>query len=187
MKLKKGNSISPGPSFDAFYSVLRKLRKDKPRATMFGVFFDNDAIDEPLCTRDVYGAEIRGVLPFLKPESFLCPPQAINIYTKLLLKNIHRWFTLPDYPVDAKDLVCRAVDRYNDSINRNEPQESMDDVQQASASTMQREDSLANLELRIRSLRRTRNRMEGDPASGGSKASVLKELKECEDRLRDLL
>lgn len=80
--------------------------------------------------------------------------------------------------------VCRAVDRYNNGINRNEPQESMDDVQQASSPTMQREDSLADLELRIRSLRRTRNRMEGDPASGGSKASVLKE---CEDRLRDLL
>ena len=154
---------------------------------MFGVFFDNEAIDEPLCTRDVYGAEIRTVLPFLKPESFCSQPQAIKIYTKMLLKNIHRWFTVPDYQMDAKDLVCRAVARYADGIKNVQHQELIDDVKQAPSPTRQGEDSLADLELRIRSLCRTRNRVEGDPATVGSKASVFKELKECEDRLRDLL
>ena len=189
IKLKNGTSISPGPRFDVFYSVLRELRKKHPNATMFGVFFDNEAIDEPLSTRDVFAAEIRKVLPFLKPESFCGPPHSLNIYTKMLLKNIHPWFTLLDYPVDAKDLVGRTVDWYNDGIKKNEDQKSIDTVQQASFPTRQPEESLADLELRIRSLRRTRNRMEDnrDPASVECKACVLKELKECEDRLRDLL
>lgn len=163
---------------------------------MYGVFYDNDALDDPACTRDVYAAEIQKVLPFLKPASFCSSFDSVKIYSKLVLNNTQRWFTMPVYPVDAKSLVGRAVGRYIEGMKRSEREESIDAVFSPARSI---DDSVANLQLRIRSLRRRRNWIhalekgtcktltEDDHALVATKISVFKELKECEDLLRELL
>lgn len=146
--------MQAGARFDVFHKVSRKLRDEKPHAAMYGVFYDNESLDNPACTRDVYWIEIQKVLPFLKPASFCSSFDRVKLYSKMELTNPQRWFAMPIYPVDAKSLVSRAVGRYIEGMKRNEGEESMDAVPPASSPMGTIENSFVELQISDSSLRR---------------------------------
>jgi hypothetical protein len=115
-KIRTGTINGFGP-FDVFHQLLRELQIDKPSAKMFVVMIDIDVLDFP--HRQVHVAEIERAVPFLKPKSF-CDKASIKIYSKIYLKNCHLWFTVPNYAVNAKDLVGRAIDRFYGETSNNE-------------------------------------------------------------------
>ena len=163
---------------------------------MFVVLIDIDVLDFPTCHREVYGAEIERAVPFLKTKSF-CNTASIKIYSKILLKNCQHWFSVPNYAVNAKDLVGQAIDRfYGETSNIASNNESATALLSPVSNPPR---SLEDLQFHIRDLRRKRNRItafekglavaktEDDHALLGSKVSVLQELKKSEDQLRNLL
>ena len=95
--------------------------------------------------------------------------------------------------------MSQAIGRYIAGMPRNEGNPLIDAIQPISIPARAIDDPVADLQLRIRNLRRTRNQIlalekgmrksqtEDDHALVGTKARVLKELKECEDDLRELL